>query len=383
MLDMTQFIRGLPRADQVNVASIYKRGFTLAQAAEVNRLHPQIRKLQNEGEFAEAITMQEELLEICTRALGTTNEERIGAQHDLATIQRISKLPRDAQNELGKIFGMSDKIRTLFKQGYLYDAVALQRTVLKALQKHIHNDDQAVAREMLYLGFLLRMSKDYDESEKLCKESLAMFLRYLGDKENWDTTTARSNLAGCLFGREKYKLAEIGYRDALEKRLKMKRPPPHDLTIISRINLAKTLRKLGKDAEADEEFHRAGEECFLLSDDDVYKARICIGLAEDHEVKTQPKEAHDYLERALSIVLRQQGEESLAAARVHLRLAAHLVAQRRPEEAKEHVINALGFIMPRMLPLNATAGSMESPMARLAGLALELKLATNPPAAAP
>jgi tetratricopeptide (TPR) repeat protein len=358
--------------------------FTLAEAAQITRLGSQVRKLQNEGKFAEAIPVQEERVQICIRALGTTDVQTVGGQQDLATIRRISELPRDAQNELAKIFGLSDKIRNLFKQGYLYDAIAHQRIALKALRKYIQDDDQTVAREMLYLGFLLRTSKDYDESEKLCNDSLAMLLRLLGGTENWDTTTARNNLAGCLFGREQYELAEIGYRDTLEKRLNMKQPPPHDLTIISRINLAKTLRKLGKDAEADEEFRRAGKECFRLSDDDVYKASICIGLAEDHELQNQPKEAQDCLEWALRIVVRQQGEESAAAAGVHMRLATHLVAQGAPNEAdkkevEKQVTKAMWFFMPRMLPLNATAVSMEAPMACLGTLAL----VPNPAADAP
>jgi tetratricopeptide (TPR) repeat protein len=355
-------------------------GFTLEEEEEFKRGQKDLRNLKNAGKFAEAIKLQEKLLEISTRALGPKHDSTLAAQMDLDTSRRINNLPRKAQDEVANVFRMTENIPNLFDQGYVTEALADQRTALEVLQKHIEEDDQEVARTMLFLGFLLRASKDYDESEKWSKKSLEMLLRLWGGREYWDSTTARNNLAGCRFAKGRYDLAEEDYRKVLDIRLKMKRPPGHDLTIISRINLAKTLRKLGKNDEADDGFRQAGVESARLSDDDGSKASICISLADDCEGEKKMRPAQRYLEAALQSALRVQKEESVAAAGVRLRLAANLVAQGKPEEAKEHVIKAMWFIMPRVPPLNATAGSMGSPMPCLGTLAV---LARKPPAGAP
>jgi tetratricopeptide (TPR) repeat protein len=264
---------------------------------------------------------------------------------------------------------------------FLKAVTADQRRVVEVLQKYITEPDQRLARSMLYLGALLMKAKKYDEAEHWTSKSLDMLLHLSGHKDNTDTTTARNNLAGCLAARGDFDQAEIEYRKNLTIRLNMLggRNP---WTIISRILLGKTLRKLGRERDAKKQYEQAGIDCIGLPEE-VYTADICIRLADEREEQEQQREAQDYLERALRIYVSKRGEQSAAAADVRLRMAANLVALGKREEAQEHVTKALRFIMPRMLPLNATAGSMESPMACLAGLALELKLAKNPAAGAP
>jgi tetratricopeptide (TPR) repeat protein len=382
VLDLTRGISAMSPRARYDVAKDLRAGFTLAQREEYLRIAKDLRKLQNAGKFAEAAKVEEQQLKIHIRVFGPTNDSVIGAQIHLDTTRRLSHMPRQAQDELGKVFELMENIPNRFAQGYLAEAIADQRTALAVLQKHIKVADLEVARTMLYLGYLLKASKEYEESEEWSKKSLEMLLGLYGGNENSETTTARNNLAGCQFTKGRYDLAEKEYRNVRDIRLKLL-GPANELTIISRIHLGKTLRKLKQNAEANKEFHQAGVECVQMSDDDDSKAWICIALAEDHEGQKESQQAQAYLERALRIILRLHGEESVAAAGVRFRLAANFVAQGKAEGAKEHVTKALGFIMPRMLPLNATVGSMEPPVVCLAGLALELKLVSNPPAGVP
>jgi tetratricopeptide (TPR) repeat protein len=379
VLDLTRQISAMSPQARYDIAKALRAGFTLAQREDYIRTTKYLRKLQNAGKFAEAAKVEEQLLNVLIDVLGPKYDSTLGARIHLDTTRRLSEMPRHAQDELGKVYELMENIPNRFAQGYVTEAIADQRTALAVLQNHIKVADLEVARTMLYLGFLLKASKEYEESEEWSEKSLQMLLGLYGGNESSETTTARNNLAGCRFAKGRYDLAEKEYRNVRDIRLKLL-GPANDLTIISRIHLGKTLRKLNRNAEANDEFHEAGVQCSQMSDDDGSKASICIALAVDHEGQKQRKEAQDYLERALRIILRLQGEESVAAAEVRLRLAANLVAQHKPEEAREHVTKALGFIMPRMVPLNATAGSMGSPMPCLAGLAL---LATKSPASAP
>jgi tetratricopeptide (TPR) repeat protein len=343
-------------------------GLTLPQEQEAQRIQQEVDRLQFEGKFAEAAEELEKKVKIHISAFGEKSEQVFGGQQDIKTSRRISLLPRDAQEELAKIFRLENYISKVGGEAPLTEVTADQRRVVEVQQKYITEPDQRVGRSMLYLGALLMAAKKYDEAEEWTTKSLDMLLRVSADKDNTDTTAARNNLAGCLAARGDFDGAEKEYRKVLETRLNML-TGRNPWTIISRIHLGKTLRKLGREDDAKKQYEQAGIDCTWLREEE-YTADICIRLAEEREEQKHRVEAQDYLERALRIFVSKRGEESVAAAEVRLRLAANLVAQDKPEEANEHVTKALGFIIPRTLPLNATAGSMGSPMPCLAGLAL-------------
>jgi serine/threonine protein kinase len=357
-------------------------GLTLPQQQEVARRYQATDKLQFEGNFVDAAEELEKIVKIYIPAFGEKSEEVLTVKYEIDTSRRISRLSREVQDELGKIFRLMKNIPNVYGQGYLKDAISDQRRALAALQDYITEPDQRVARTMLFLGFLLMGEKQYGEAEKWSRKSLKMFGALWGETQNTDSTTARNNLAVCLAAQGKLEQAKIEYERVLAIRLKMLKGD-NALTIISRINLGKTLRKLDREDDAKKQYEQAGRDCIRLPDEQESTASVCVRLAEEREEQKQPQEAQDYLERALRIFVAKQGEKSVAAAGVRLRLTANLVARKKAKDAKEHVTKALGFIMPRMLPLNATVGSMEPPMVCLAGLALELKLASNPPAGVP
>jgi hypothetical protein len=345
-------------------------GFTVAKGAEFTRLNDKARELQNDGKFAEAVKLQEEMLMLAIEAYGIKHNDTRSTQHDLERSRRISRLPREAQNELGAVFRLTKNIPSLTEQGRLREAIADQRSALDVLQRYIRDDDLEVARTMLYLGFLLLKTKDYDESEGWSTKSREMLLRFWAGEETLDTTTALNNVAGCQFAREEYGPAERNYRRVRDIRLKILEGG-HGLTILSRINLAKTLRKLGKKREADDEYREAGIYCQKLSLDDGLAPSLCIGLADDHEGQKQPREAQDYLERALKAIRYQKAEDSLTAAEVHFRLAANLSAQGKPEVAEREKGDA-AKIVAKIVAWHVTVATLEPRTAGFTRCALEL-----------
>jgi tetratricopeptide (TPR) repeat protein len=344
-------------------------GFTVDEGVRFTNLGLLARQLKNEGKFAEAVRVQEEMAELAIYALGKTHFQTLSTQQDLETSRRMSRLPPKAQDELGKVFRRMENIPSLAGQGQLKEAIADQRSALDGLQKYIREDDLTLARTMLYLGFLLLKSRDYDESEGWSTKSREMLLRLWAGEETLDSSTALSNVAGCYFAREDYVLAEQKYRRVREIREKMH--PGVELTILSRINLAKTLRKLGKDQEANNEIRKAGSECQKLSLDNPLTASICIPMAEDHEGQKQPGEAQAYLERALKAIRSQKAEDGLTAAEVHLRLATNLGAQGMHKEAELEKDEA-ATIVAKIVAWHVTVATLEPSTAGLTRCALEL-----------
>jgi hypothetical protein len=370
VLDLTRQISAMSLQDRDEIAKKVRAGFTVANGAKFTRLNNEARELQDEGKFGEAVKLQEEMLMLAIEAYGTRHNDTRSRQRDLERSRRISRLPREAQDKLGAVFRLMKNIPSLTEQGRLREAIADQRSALDVLQRYIRDDDLEVARTMLYLGFLLLKTKDYDESERWSTKSREMLLRFWEGEETLDTTTALSNAAGCQFAREEYGPAERNYRKVRDIRVKILEAG-HGLVILSRINLGKSLRKLGRGPEADDEYRVAGIYCQKLSLDDGLAPSLCIGLADDHEGQKQPREAQDYLERALKALRSQKAEDSLTAAEVHLRLAANLGAQGMRKEAELEKGEAAN-IVAKIVAWHVTVATLETSTAGLTRCALEL-----------
>ncbi|KAG8852164.1 hypothetical protein FRC20_001587 [Serendipita sp. 405] len=173
------------------------------------------------GQYPKAETVQREMIDICLEKFGENHEVTISAKSMLSI--------------------------TLRKTYRFTDAEKLQRDVLRQRISQYGEFHSLTFSSMEELGVLAFSLNHNEEAARIFSDLLEKQEKALG-KEHLETVATRSCLASVRFNQGRYVEAEQMYRQFLKDSLKT--GSTHSDVIIAMSNLAKTLMKLEKYAEA-------------------------------------------------------------------------------------------------------------------------------------
>jgi CHAT domain-containing protein/Tfp pilus assembly protein PilF len=241
--------------------------------AEAKAMLREVQALQKAGKRAEAIKLQEKLLEKVKADFGPTSLTAAGQMNSLAAMYedmgeyakaeplylrclevREAKLGKNhldvatALNHLGAIYGnLGDHAK----------AEPLYRRCLEVREAKLGKNDPAVARVVNNLAVLYYNLGQHAKAEPLFRRSLEIREAKLG-KDHPDVATAVNNLAALYDEMGQYAKAEPLYRRSLEIReAKLGKDHPDVATAVN--NLAILYYNLGQYAKAEPLFRRSLE----------------------------------------------------------------------------------------------------------------------------
>ena len=244
----------------------------------------------------------------------------------------------------------------------MQSAVAMQRSLWGA---EPYPDYAAAVND---LGLMLRDQGDYEQSERLLREALAMERRLVGDKHR-DLAVALNNLALVLWRKGDLATAESTYRQALAMQRELL-GEVHPQVANTLNNLAYVLYDrgdVGGALQTERESLAIYRKLFPDDNPDVASTlnRIGLWLTETHDYAA----ASGCLEEALAMRRRLFGASHPEIASSLLHVAIFQVATHKYQEALESARTASGIYTSALSASNWRTGSAESVSgAALAGL---------------
>ncbi len=138
-----------------------------------------------------------------------------------------------------------DKIATFFQTKAYYKATFLLfRQALHIRQKIFGVKHPLIARSLIHLALLLKITGDYEKAEQLVDRALQIYEKVLGT-EHSETVDALNHLASLVQLQGDYEEAELLYREVLKIRENVL-GTEHSLTVQSMNNLALLLQEQGQ-----------------------------------------------------------------------------------------------------------------------------------------
>ena len=162
--------------------------------------------------------------------LSTNPEKEKGGGTILQLIQRVASdldtsPPKSDESEAD----IREILSPLLRSFQMYDkAITNERRVLEVRESHARGDDPKIAKALHNLAATLWFDSQFQESEKLYTRELEMLQR-LHPKDNADTASAMTGLAGCRLKLGRVESARTLYRNVLEMRRRMYGPEHEDV----------------------------------------------------------------------------------------------------------------------------------------------------------
>lgn len=198
----------------------WQRMLTGEDKKRVEELEQRVTELQKAGDYAEALSLAEEVTAIRTRAQGKDHWETVKNGHVVKTLKRIAALPVEAQAEMRESTGLFWECFALYEEGRYVKAVDLMERALDIRRRHLGKDDLDVATCTMNLAFLLRESDRLDKAEERFAEALETYRRLLGDQHP-AVAHCVQNIAELRQLKGDYAEAERRYRAALATALRV------------------------------------------------------------------------------------------------------------------------------------------------------------------
>jgi CHAT domain-containing protein/tetratricopeptide (TPR) repeat protein len=306
------------------------------------QLEEQIDKAMKEDRWDEAISKAEELLDLRTRAQGSSHFETVTTSWQVKTLRRVAALPKDDRAAFLSARDTAVQAESLYGQGKYALAQPLFEKALEINRGLLGDDHPYTALGYNNLAGNLDARGKYAEAEPLLRKALAISLKALGEGHP-DTATNYNDLAANLESQGKYAEADLLFRKALAVRLKALGADHPDAAIVYS-NLAIHLDAQGKHAGA-EPLLRKALAIWLkaLREDHPYTAFGYNNLAVNLDDQGKYAEAEPLLRKALAIWLKAVGEDHRDTALGYNNLAFNLNAQGKYAEAEPLYRKALAI----------------------------------------
>ncbi len=304
---------------------------------------------QTQGDYARAISLQKEAVEIFNAAHGRDHLASIQASASLATALHVSgdlaaakpiyvealatsrELPDEAQEVMVGL--ISNLAQLHLAEGDYAAAEPLYREAL-ALDQEIHGEEHIkTAVSLNNLAQLLLVQGEYEAAEPLLRQSLKLHKQHLGE-EHVDVAVVQNNLAEALRDGGDYSQAEVYYRDALAI-LHTSFGSEHPYIALIQNNLAKVLNYQDKYVEAEQLYN----ECIAMNRKFYGGESLQVAIALNDYAKLLMRqerytEAVDLFRQSLAIYHAQVGDTHPDAAGIANNLAGALCELGELEEAE-------------------------------------------------
>ena len=280
--------------------------------------------VERKGDYAEAVQLLRESLEIDRRTKGATSPDYATTLHNLAS----------AQMSLGDMSGAERGLR---------QTLSIRRAVLG-------NSHPTLAYSLNNLGYLLLEKGDGPAAEPYIREALAIRVHSLG-AHHPSTAATRNNLGRVLQQEGHYAEAEEQFRQALDDFEKAQGPASPAVAQVS-ANLGVLAFDQGQYATAERlARHALSIDDKLGNGDTPNDASVLVELGEDRMFERDPAGAEPLLRKALAIRQRHDAPTHPDVIAAQVRLGEALLAEDKVAEATPVLHAALTSAQAAPFPL--------------------------------
>ncbi len=302
-------------------------------AKQVEKLGKQLEENYEAGKYAEGLSPAREILALRTRLQGATHWETVIAKNNLETLERITALPKDAQDELSEATKLEKQVSELGRQGRYRDAIPIAERIVAVRQRHFGNDYAIVARSLNDQAIMCHSAGRYAEAETLFRQAVAICEKVQGD-EHPHTVAGLANLALSLDAQDKYAEAGALLRRAVKIRLRVQGENHRD-TAIAYNNLASHLDRQGLYGEAESLYRQALKSLLRVHREDHLETSIAYNnLGYNLHQQGKYAEADRWYHKALEMKRKLLGADHPDTALVYNNLAVNLADQGRYADAE-------------------------------------------------
>ncbi len=277
--------------------------------ARGDALIDQIRGLREKGEYAAAIPLARELLELRIRANGEKHWQTGDARRQIETLELISELPGSAQAELAESERDEARGFELRKQEKYPEAIAVYEKCLATRRRLLPAGHFDIGRTIFNLGLLQQAAGQNDAAQSSFIDASQIFLNLYGGTHP-NLAACLSQLAATLFRQGKFDKA-LGFH---ESALRMRRElyGEHPSVVMSLRDVAGCLYALNRPKDALplrqeaatmwERLYPAGAaDAAERRDNDEQLATLLTECGDCLYATFRSSEALPYYERALSL----------------------------------------------------------------------------------
>ena len=294
------------------------------ELAEAENLNDRAVQLYQQGKFAEAIPLAEEVLEKRQRLFKGDHPDVARSLHNLATLfeaqgrfedaeplhqQALVMFQRLFEEDHPDVAQSLNNLANLHQlQGKLGEAETLYKQALTMRQRFFEEDHPDVASSLNNLATLYETQGRLGEAETLFQEALEMFQR-LFEGDHPDVATSLNNLA--LLYQSQGRLGDVEplYQEALAMRQRLFAEDHPDIAS-SLNNLAFLYQSLGR-FDAAEPLHQQALEMFqrLFGGDHPTVAQSLSNLAKLYQLRGELEDAEPLYQEALAMRQRLFAED--------------------------------------------------------------------------
>jgi len=324
--------------------------------AQAGKLAQEYTRLKEQGHYAEAIPLAEQVLELCRQVLDENHPLVATSLNNLAYLYDAQGRYSEAeplyqqalkirQTVLGAthpdVANSLNNLAVLYQaQGRYSEAEPLLQQALKIRQTALGATHPAVANSLNNLAVLYQVQGRYSEAEPLYLQALEIRRSQLG-QDHPDTATSLNNLAGLYDAQGRYSEAEPLYQQALKIR-QTALGATHPAVANSLNNLAVLYRVQGRYSEAEPLYQQALKiRQTALGATHLLVATSLNNLAVLYDAQGRYSEAEPLYLQALEITRSQLGQDHPDTATSLNNLAGLYDAQGRYSEAEPLYLQAL------------------------------------------
>jgi tetratricopeptide (TPR) repeat protein len=313
------------------------QGADLKKAADFEE---QVKRLQQAGQWADAVRVAEAELELRQKVQGKDHWETATALWQVRTIRHVAAQDEKVRSEYVGYRGLIQQAEALGARGQYQKALAVRQQIEDLMRKVLGEDYPDTATSCYDVAAVLRLLGRFKDAEAGYRKALTIYLRTLGEKHPY-SNTALGALALSIEEQGRYKEAEEGHRKALAIDLELL-GEEHTNTAAGYMKVAVNLIHHGRFREAEEGLNKALQiRRKVLPRDHPDTAYSCNNLGMNRLFQGKYREAEDNFREAVGIFRKVHGEEHPNTVQTYSNLAGALSAQGKHREAEEGFRKAL------------------------------------------
>ncbi|HTU89995.1 MAG TPA: tetratricopeptide repeat protein [Gemmataceae bacterium] len=301
-----------------------------------------LERLQEAGQFTEALKVAEALAELRTNKQGANHWEAVDARFDVEGIRRVINANKEEQQGYRRTFAMQREAIALDGKAHYREAQPLFEQLLAIRRTVLGEEHPDTASSYNSLALNKYAQGEYVQAKEGFSKALAIYRKVLGEEHPY-TATSYSALAASQFAQGEYVRAEEGHSKALAIQRKVL-GEEHPDTARSYNSLALNQYAQGKYAQAEQGFSKAlAIDRKVLGEEHPVTARSYNSLALNQNAQGKYAQAEQGFSKALAIYRKVLGEEDPYTATIYNSLALNRTDQGKYAQAEENFSKALAI----------------------------------------
>jgi pentatricopeptide repeat protein len=266
-----------------------------------------IAQLKSQGRFTDAVRPARLIQALCDRILGVDHWRSADARRGIADLELMARLPEQGREAIQSVLALNERREDSNRKVRYAEEERVCRELLAINLRWLGETHPETARSYDNLAFALRNRGKHTEAESMHRKALAMLIAALGEAHP-DTARSYEHLALALGNQEKNAEAEAMHRKALAIHIAAQ-GEAHPDTARSYYYLANGLCGQGKYAEA-ELMHRKALAIHIATQGEAHPVTVIVYNSLTIALCSQGKyaEAEAMFRKALAISIADKGD---------------------------------------------------------------------------